>query len=74
MLRAVIVAIWSAVAGFGGFAHHNAQAQTISESYTPSPAEAEFVDLTAGFGTIQLLLMIRPDFLSSPARLELEAC
>ncbi|WP_220669605.1 hypothetical protein, partial [Roseinatronobacter ekhonensis] len=42
--------------------------------YTPSPAEAEFVDLTAGFGTIQLLLMIRPDFLSSPARLELEAC
>ncbi|WP_370743508.1 DUF6538 domain-containing protein, partial [Roseinatronobacter ekhonensis] len=43
-------------------------------TYTPSPAEAEFVDLTAGFGTIQLLLMIRPDFLSSPARLELEAC
>lgn len=33
MLRAVIVAIWSAAAGFGGFAHHNAQAQTISESY-----------------------------------------
>ena len=24
--------------------------------YTPSPAEAEFGDLTAGFGTIQLCL------------------
>ncbi|WP_220669536.1 hypothetical protein, partial [Roseinatronobacter ekhonensis] len=47
---------------------------SLQVGYTPSPAEAEFVDLTAGFGTIQLLLMIRPDFLSSPARLELEAC
>jgi hypothetical protein len=28
----------------------------VKASYTPSPAEAEFGDLTSGFGTIQLCL------------------
>ncbi|WP_235575864.1 IS630 family transposase [Roseovarius tolerans] len=42
--------------------------------YTPSPAEAEFDVLTAVFGTIHHMPMIRPGFLSSSDRIELEAC
>jgi hypothetical protein len=43
-------------------------------SYIPISAEAEFGDLTAGFGTILHMPMIRPGFLSSADRIELEAC
>jgi hypothetical protein len=45
-----------------------------NDTYTQIPAEPEFDDLAAGFGTFQMMPIIRPRFLSSADRIALEAC